>query len=59
MKFIIGGPYGLNDKNLTLKINERISFSKMTFSHQMIRIFVLEQFYRSLKIISNEPYHNE
>ena len=59
MKFIIGGPYGLNDKNLTLKISEKISLSKMTFSHQMIRIFVLEQFYRSLKIISNEPYHNE
>ena len=39
--------------------HEEISFSKMTFSHQMIRIFVLEQIYRSLKIINNEPYHNE
>ena len=58
LKFIIGGPYGFNKKNLNL-IHEQISFSKMTFSHQMIRIFVLEQIYRSLKIIYNEPYHNE
>ena len=59
LKFIIGGPYGFNKKNNNLKINEKISFSKMTFSHQMIRIFILEQIYRSLKIINNEPYHNE
>ncbi len=58
LKFIIGGPYGFNKKNMNL-IHEEISFSKMTFSHQMIRIFVLEQIYRSLKIINNEPYHNE
>ena len=58
LKFIIGGPYGFNKKKLNL-IHEEISFSKMTFSHQMIRIFVLEQIYRSLKIINNEPYHNE
>ena len=59
LKFIIGGPYGFNKKNDNLKINEKISLSKMTFSHQMIRIFILEQIYRSLKIINNEPYHNE
>ncbi|MFL2591059.1 MAG: 23S rRNA (pseudouridine(1915)-N(3))-methyltransferase RlmH [Flavobacteriaceae bacterium] len=59
LKFIIGGPYGFNKKNYNLKINEKISLSKMTFSHQMIRIFILEQIYRSLKIINNEPYHNE
>ena len=59
LKFIIGGPYGFNKKNNNLKINEKISLSKMTFSHQMIRIFVLEQIYRSLKIINNEPYHNQ
>ena len=59
LKFIIGGPYGLNKKTMNLKINEQISFSKMTFSHQMIRIFVLEQVYRSLKILNNEPYHKE
>ena len=58
LKFIIGGPYGFNKKKFNL-FNEKISFSKMTFSHQMIRIFVLEQIYRSLKIINNEPYHNE
>ena len=58
LKFIIGGPYGLNKENLNI-FHEKISFSKMTFSHQMIRIFVLEQIYRSLKIINNEPYHNE
>ena len=58
LKLIIGGPYGLNKKYFNL-FHEKISFSKMTFSHQMIRIFVLEQIYRSLKIINNEPYHNE
>ena len=57
LKFVIGGPYGFNKKKMNL-IHEEISFSKMTFSHQMIRIFVLEQIYRSLKIINNEPYHN-
>ncbi|MFL2610914.1 MAG: 23S rRNA (pseudouridine(1915)-N(3))-methyltransferase RlmH [Flavobacteriaceae bacterium] len=59
LKFIIGGPYGLNKKDDNLKVNEKISLSKMTFSHQMIRIFILEQIYRSLKIMNNEPYHNE
>ena len=59
LKFIIGGPYGLNKKDDNLKFNEKISLSKMTFSHQMIRIFILEQIYRSLKIMNNEPYHNE
>jgi len=58
LKLIIGGPYGLNKKHFNL-FHEKISFSKMTFSHQMIRIFVLEQIYRGLKIINNEPYHNE
>ena len=59
LKFIIGGPYGFNKKNNNLKIDEKISLSKMTFSHQMIRIFILEQIYRGLKIMNNEPYHNE
>ena len=59
LKFVIGGPYGLNKKDDNLKVNEKISLSKMTFSHQMIRIFILEQIYRSLKIMNNEPYHNE
>ena len=59
LKFIIGGPYGFNIIKENLKINEKISLSKMTSSHQMVRIFILEQIYRSLKIIHNEPYHNE
>ena len=59
LKLIIGGPYGHSKEKFMLRVNEKISFSKMTFSHQMIRIFVLEQIYRSLKIIYNEPYHNE
>ncbi len=58
LKFIICGPYGFNKKKVNF-IHEEISFSKMTFSHQMIRVFVLEQIYRSLKIVYNEPYHNE
>ena len=58
LKFIIGGPYGFYRIKENLKINEKISLSKMTFSHQMVRIFILEQIYRSLKIINNEPYHN-
>ena len=58
LKFIIGGPCGFNGIKESLKINEKVSLSKMTFSHQMVRIFILEQIYRSLKIINNEPYHN-
>ena len=57
LKLIIGGPHGFNMKKYNLKFDEKISLSKMTFSHQMIRIFVLEQIYRCLKIINNEPYH--
>ena len=56
--FVVGGAFGFSDE-VYKRANYKISLSKMTFSHQMIRIFVLEQFYRSLKIISNEPYHNE
>ncbi len=56
--FVIGGPYGLSAdvKNKSEKI---ISFSKMTFTHQMIRIFLLEQLYRGLSIMSGKRYHNE
>lgn len=54
--FIIGGSYGLDDeiKNLS---NYRLSFSKMTFPHQLFRLLFLEQLYRSFKIINNEEYH--
>ena len=54
--FIIGGSLGMNDK-LKNMCDEKICFSKMTFPHQMIRVFLLEQIYRSFKIINNESYH--
>ena len=54
--FIIGGSYGL-DKELKDLANEKISFSKMTFPHQLFRVFLLEQIYRAYKIKNNETYH--
>lgn len=54
--FIIGGSLGLTDKLLSL-CNEKICFSKMTFPHQLIRIFLIEQIYRAFKISSGESYH--
>ena len=56
--FVIGGPYGFSEK-VYQKATGRISFSKMTFSHQMIRLFVVEQIYRAFTILKNEPYHHE
>ena len=55
--FIIGGSLGMNDK-LKNMCDEKICFSKMTFPHQMIRVFLLEQIYRSFKINNNEKYHH-
>jgi 23S rRNA (pseudouridine1915-N3)-methyltransferase len=55
---LVGGAFGASDK-LTLRANYRLSLSKMTFSHQMIRLFLLEQLYRAMTIIRQEPYHNE
>ena len=54
--FIIGGSYGLHDdiKNMA---NYKLSFSKMTFPHQLFRVILLEQIYRAFKIIHNESYH--
>lgn len=54
--FIIGGSEGINN-NIEKYINEKVSFSKLTFPHQLFRINLLEQIYRSYKIINNEPYH--
>ena len=54
--FIIGGSIGLGKEVLT-KSNYALSFSKMTFPHQLMRVILLEQVYRSYRIISNEPYH--
>lgn len=56
--FVIGGPYGFSDE-VYKKAVGKISFSKMTFSHQMIRLFVVEQIYRAFTILKNEPYHHE
>ena len=54
---VIGGPYGFSD-TVYKKSNGKISLSKMTFSHQMIRLFVIEQLYRGFTILKNEPYHH-
>jgi len=54
--FIIGGSLGLTDKLLNM-CNEKICFSKMTFPHQLIRIFLIEQIYRAFKISNGESYH--
>ncbi|MBK9213701.1 MAG: 23S rRNA (pseudouridine(1915)-N(3))-methyltransferase RlmH [Saprospiraceae bacterium] len=55
--FIIGGAYGFSPLIYQMA-KERISLSKMTFSHQMVRIFFLEQLYRAFTILNDEPYHN-
>ncbi|MDO6738545.1 23S rRNA (pseudouridine(1915)-N(3))-methyltransferase RlmH [Wenyingzhuangia sp. 2_MG-2023] len=56
--FVIGGPYGFSDE-VYQKAQGKISLSKMTFSHQMIRLFMVEQLYRGFTILKNEPYHHE
>lgn len=56
--FVIGGPYGFSDE-VYAKANGKISLSSMTFSHQMVRLFFIEQLYRGYTILRNEPYHHE
>ncbi len=56
ISFVIGGSYGLSD-DLKKRCNSSISLSKMTFLHQMTRLILLEQIYRSFKILNNETYH--
>lgn len=56
--FVIGGPYGFSDTVYT-KANGKISLSLMTFSHQMVRLFFIEQVYRGFTILKNEPYHHQ
>ncbi len=56
--FIIGGAYGFSH-DVCQRGQEKISLSKMTFSHQMIRVIFFEQLYRGFSILNNEPYHHE
>uniref|UniRef100_UPI00404897CA 23S rRNA (pseudouridine(1915)-N(3))-methyltransferase RlmH n=1 Tax=Algoriphagus sp. TaxID=1872435 RepID=UPI00404897CA len=55
---VIGGPYGFSE-SVYERANGKISLSKMTLSHQMIRPFLIEQMYRAMTILRNEPYHHE
>ena len=54
--FVIGGSLGLSEKILE-RADFKLSFSKMTFPHQLMRVILLEQVYRSYRILNNEPYH--
>ena len=56
--FLIGGPYGFSQRVYDAA-QGKISLSKMTFSHQMVRLFLVEQIYRSFTIIKGEPYHHD
>ena len=56
--FLVGGPYGF-DKSIYDKHQDKLSLSRMTFSHQMVRLFFCEQLYRAMTILKNEPYHHE
>ena len=56
--FVIGGPYGFSE-NVYKSAKAKVSLSEMTFSHQMVRLFVIEQLYRGFTILKNEPYHHQ
>ena len=56
--FVVGGPYGFSPE-VYARANDKISFSKMTFSHEMIRLIFTEQLYRAFTILHHEPYHHE
>ncbi|MCR9262768.1 MAG: 23S rRNA (pseudouridine(1915)-N(3))-methyltransferase RlmH [Flavobacteriaceae bacterium] len=58
LMLVIGGPYGFSDA-VYQRCNGKISLSKMTFSHQMVRLFFVEQLYRGFSILRNEPYHHQ
>lgn len=55
--FVIGGPYGFSEE-VYKRANGKVSLSSMTFSHQMVRLFFIEQLYRGFTILRNEPYHH-
>lgn len=56
--FVIGGPYGFSEE-VYQRAQSKVSLSKMTFSHQMVRLFFVEQVYRAFTILKNEPYHHK
>lgn len=56
--FVVGGPYGFSEA-VYQRSNSKISLSKMTFSHQMVRLFFVEQVYRAMTILRGEPYHHK
>lgn len=56
--FVVGGPYGFSSK-VYERADEKLSLSKMTFTHEMIRLFFTEQVYRAMTILKGEPYHHE
>lgn len=56
--FVVGGPFGF-DQSLYQRANHKLSLSKMTFSHQMVRLFFLEQLYRAYTILKGEKYHHD
>jgi 23S rRNA (pseudouridine1915-N3)-methyltransferase len=56
--YVIGGPYGFSPE-VYARANSKLSLSSMTFSHQMVRLFAVEQIYRAFTILKNEPYHHE
>ena len=58
LTFVIGGPYGFAQA-VYQRANSKLSLSKLTFSHQMIRLFFVEQLYRAFTILRNEPYHHQ
>ena len=56
--FVVGGPYGFAEA-VYARANDKVALSKMTFSHQMVRMIFVEQFYRAMTILKGEPYHHE
>ncbi|MCM1505463.1 MAG: 23S rRNA (pseudouridine(1915)-N(3))-methyltransferase RlmH [Muribaculum sp.] len=56
--FVVGGPYGFSSRVYD-RCNEQVSLSRMTFNHEMVRLFFVEQIYRAMTILRGEPYHHE
>lgn len=56
--FVVGGPYGFSEE-MNRRADEKVSLSKMTFTHEMVRLVFIEQLYRAMTILNNEPYHHE